>query len=172
MTAGLLTSMRTKSKLYHIKLKHPSQANIDNYKSYVNTYNKLKREMKTNYYKEQIDQHKNNIKKTWSVLNQALGKQAKQSHFPNVFSINNQLISDKQEIADSFNKYFSTIGNITGCKVKTTNKHFTDYLKNPMQNSMFIEEIEVLNERYHFIFVIEHTHSIIKTRTTLLTTTL
>ena len=148
MTTGLLTSMRTKSRLYRAKLRRPTNANIDKYKAYVTTYNKLKRVMKRNYYSQQISENKNNIRKTWNILKQALGKQTKKSNFPNVFSVDNKLISDKQEIADSFNKYFSTIGKITGEQVKHTNKHFTDYLKNPSPNSMFVEpveEIEVLN---------------------------
>ncbi len=132
MTTGLLTSMRTKSRLYRVKLRRPTNENVDRYKAYVTKYNKLKRVMKSNYYSQQINENKNNIRKTWNILKQALGKQTKLSNFPKVFTINNNLISDKQEIADSFNDYFSTIGIITGEKVKHANKHFIDYLKNPI----------------------------------------
>lgn len=148
MTKGLLTSMRKKSKMYHKKVKKPTKENTEKYKSYVNLYNKLKRQMKINYYNKEISDNKNNIKKTWTILKQALGKQNNQPKFPKLFTIENRLISDKKEIANSFNDYFSTIGNLTGQKVKQTHKHFSDYLKNSMKDSMFletVEETEVLN---------------------------
>jgi len=142
MTQGLLTSMRTKSKLYRIKIRRPTNQNIDKYKAYVNLYNRLKRSMKTNYFTQQINENKTNIKKTWAILKQVLGKHRTISTFPDSFTINNKTISSKQEIVNSFNNYFSTIGNLTGQKVKTTNKHFSDYLKNPMPHSMFVEPVE------------------------------
>ena len=40
MSAGLLTSLRNKSKLLKKKLKHPTDQNIQKYKTYINCYNK------------------------------------------------------------------------------------------------------------------------------------
>ena len=42
-TSGLLKSSKTKSKLLSIKLCDPTDENIQKYKTYNNTFNKLKR---------------------------------------------------------------------------------------------------------------------------------
>lgn len=64
MTTGLLTSSRNKSKLFQKKLKNPSLHNITTYKNYINQYNKLKKNMKRNYFKCILDLNKHNMKKT------------------------------------------------------------------------------------------------------------
>ena len=69
-------------------------------------YNTLKRKMKIIYYK---DENKFNIKKTWSILKQAIGKLNDKSSYPNSFTINNLSISDKQEAAEGFNNFFLNI---------------------------------------------------------------
>jgi hypothetical protein len=51
-------------------------------------------------------------------------------------------VSDKLQIAESFNKYFSIIGLETSNNVQATNNNYTDYLPNPLPHSMFLEPIE------------------------------
>ena len=46
------------------------------------------------------------MKMMWKTLKQATGKQKDKSNFPNTFLINDQRITDKQEIDESFNNYF------------------------------------------------------------------
>ena len=41
-TAGLMTSMKTKTQLLKKKLKQPTEFNKNNYKAYINIYNSLK----------------------------------------------------------------------------------------------------------------------------------
>ena len=66
------------------------------------------RNAKHTHFENTFTQHKNDIKKTWKILNETLGflsrntkKQIRQK-----FSINNQLVSDPEVIANSFNEYF------------------------------------------------------------------
>ena len=51
-------------------------------------------------------------------------------------------ISDKLEIANAFNKYFSKIGATTAQNVPQTNTKYGDYLNEPNLNSIFLEPIE------------------------------
>ena len=141
MTEGLLTSMRNKSKLYKIKSSRPTENNINIYKTYVNKYNRLKREMKKMYYKNILELNKNNMKNTWHTLKQVLGKEHNKSNFPQFFQIDDNKISDKNLIAQSFNEYFSKIGKTTSENVPRSNKPFTEYIKHPKLNSIFIEPI-------------------------------
>jgi len=113
VSTGLLTSSRHKAKLFQKKLNKPTEENITSYKNYLNLYNKIKRELKRNYFCHLINLNKNNMKKTWSVLKLALGKQNDKSSFPHTFKVDNKNIADVTAIANGFNKYFSKIGKIT-----------------------------------------------------------
>ena len=73
-TFGLLKSSLTKSKLLGKKLKNPTANNIANYKKYLYIYIEIKRQMKTTYYHNLLEINKNNMKKTWQILNKALGR--------------------------------------------------------------------------------------------------
>ena len=62
-TAGLLTSSRTKAKLFTKKLKKPTNENIQKYRNFNNTVNTLKRKTKALYYKQILEDNKHDIKK-------------------------------------------------------------------------------------------------------------
>ncbi len=62
------------------------------------------------YYESSFEKFKNNMRKTWSTINDILNKSKKKKIFPDVFKKDGRLISDKQEIAIKFNLYFTKIG--------------------------------------------------------------
>ena len=147
-TSGLLTSSINKSKLFTLKLKKPTEDNIQKYKHYNNLYNKLARTMKSLYYRRTLEENKRNSKKTWSILKQALGKLNDKSTYPQTFSINNTPISDKVEIAEGFNNFFSNIGIQTSHNVPASNKSFSSFMPKSLENSIFLSAVapsEVLN---------------------------
>ena len=136
-TIGLLNSSRQKAKLFTRKMNKPTNENIAKYKNYNAIYNQLKRKMKSLYYKTALEEHKNDSKKCWSLLKQAIGKIKIKSPFPKEFLIDNNQVSDKQDIAEHFNTYFSNIGTITSHNVPSSNKCFTHYMSQPQIHSMF-----------------------------------
>ena len=85
------------------------------------------------------------MNKIWQTLKAALGIKKDKSSFPQSFLVNNKEISDKQEIAQSFNNFFSNIGKTTSENVPISNNHFSVFLKQPLSHSMFIEPIEPFN---------------------------
>ena len=132
VTTGLLTSMRTKDMLYRKKIKNPTQLNTINYKKYLNKYNQVKRVMKKLYYESKIRQSKNDMKATWQVINEAIGKSRNKCDFPHSFCVNNNMISDKTSIVQSFNKLFAEIGIKTSESIPPPKKHFKVILKHPI----------------------------------------
>ena len=140
-TLGLLTSSKKKNKLFSKKLSKPTEYNIQTYKAYNIMYNKLKRKMKISYYKNILDENKCNIKKTWSILKQAIGKTNDKSGYPNSFTINNSTVTDKKNAAEGFNNFFSKIGLQTNHSVPKSNKCFTSYMPAPSLHSIFIEPV-------------------------------
>ena len=137
----LLVSAKLKNKLYSKKLKKPTEPNIERYKDHLREYNKQKRITKNSYYRTMLDKNKHNIKQSWIILKQAMGKNNDKSSYPNQFLIENKNISDKQDIANSFNTFFSKIGAETSNNVPQTNKQFASYLPNSIMNSIFIEPV-------------------------------
>ena len=142
VTAGFLSSSRTKTKLLRKKLKSPSECNIKNYKTYVKEFNKLKRILKISYYKDSLESNKFDMKKTWNILKQAIGKSNDKSNFPHSFKINDESVTNRTSISESFNTYFSKIGWSTSQNVPLSSKHYRKYLTNSVTNSMFLEPIE------------------------------
>jgi hypothetical protein len=142
MSEGLLVSLRNKSRLLKKKLEDPSVSNNLEYKTYLNYYNKLKRNMKINYFKSQLEANKNNIKNTWKILRSAINKTNDKSNLPQTFNIDGKNVSDTFQIAESFNKFYVNIGKSTSEQVPISNKHFTDYLKINQTNSMFLEPVD------------------------------
>ena len=112
--------------------------NIATYKNYINQFNQLKKIIKRNYFKRMLDMNKHNMKKTWQILNKAIGKQSDKSSFQQSFKIDNKNISNKKQIAESFNTYFATIGASTSQNVPKSKIYYTDYLANSVCNSMYM----------------------------------
>ncbi len=142
ISAGLLTSSRHKSKLFKKKLLKPTDQNIKHYKDYLNIFNKTKRTLKRNYYSNMLEINQNNMNKMCIVLKQAIGKRNDKSNLPKTFKIDNTNTSDETEIANGFNKHFSKIGESTAKNVPKTKTKFSDYLKTPLLNSIFLDTIE------------------------------
>ena len=64
---------------------------------------------KKNYFHRTFNLYKGDIKKTWLIINKTLSNK-KTSDLSQSFRIGNKLISDPNEIANEFNKYFINIG--------------------------------------------------------------
>ncbi|KAK2142164.1 hypothetical protein LSH36_989g00053 [Paralvinella palmiformis] len=47
-----------------------------------------------------------NMKKTWTILKQAIGKSYDKSSFPHSFCINGQNITERTKLAEEFNNHF------------------------------------------------------------------
>ena len=92
---GLLVSSVKRRKLYYKKLNKPNDSNITAFKNYNNIFNKLKRAMKITYFKISLEENKFNVKKTWAILRQAIGKLNDKSNYPNTFMINDIPVTDK-----------------------------------------------------------------------------
>ena len=72
------------------------------------------------------------LKKTWKILNETLSRNTKKQ-IRQEFSINNQLVSDPEVIANSFNEYFVTIVRKLPEKIQTA-QHFSSYLNVPSES--------------------------------------
>ena len=137
MTRGLLISCYNKQK--HYVNKNKNQNKLVFYKKYNNLFNKLKRIAKISYYHTKLNELKGNAKDTWKLLN--LMTKGKQSSVKiSSIILNNELITNTKNIADTLNNHFCSIGQITGQAVPKSKKDFNYYvnLATPPVNTFFV----------------------------------
>lgn len=152
MTQGLFKSIKRKNKLYRkFKLK-PNDHNQTKYKQYRNKLNHLIKITTKNYYTQKLENAKNSLKDTWRILKDLINKKKSKLIYPNTFSHNNKEISNTNEIAQTFNEYFTNIGPNLASIIPQTNNRFQEYLPNNYpQSFLFLptdnkETSELINE--------------------------
>ena len=100
------------------------------------------------YFSSQFESCKSDIKKTWSLINNILNRSNKPSLSDHFFDDRGNRISDSNSIANSFNNFFSKIGQSLSDKIPRTDKHFSEYISRFHSNEKFTfreaTDIEVL----------------------------
>ena len=147
-TKELKNKCKKKFLLYKKFLNHPTSSNKQLYKQYRNTVRNEIRKAKREYYHTLFNRVKNDLKGTWKIINTVLNKTKKKSMCEKLKK-NNVTIDDKQQIADTFNEYFSTIGSKLVEKLPpySGRKHATHFLKKNSTKSMFFYSCNP--QRYH-----------------------
>ena len=140
ITRGVLNSIKFRDKLYVKLKKTPINSQIyHTLKTNLSTYNKILKETikqaKHQYYHYIFDKYKKDIKNTWKTIKEIMNKNKNSKEMCKKFTIDGKIVSQPQEIANSFNIYFNEIGPSLAAKiVQPPNMNFTEFLNN-MQNS-------------------------------------
>ncbi len=100
ITKGLIQSSLTQANLLLTKLKNPTEANIQLYKTFTTLYKKLLRIAKRTYFEVQLNNAKHDMKETWNILRLAMNKNKSKTPIPEHFDINNNKVTDKQHIVN------------------------------------------------------------------------
>ncbi len=135
ITYGIIKSIDFRDRLYcKLRKTKPETLEYHNIKTNLDTYNKILnksiRLAKQIYYKSCFDLYKNDIKKTWSTINNILSRKRRKKIFSDIFRDNEEVITNKLDIANRFNEYFINIGSTLANKIKPPeSKSHTDYLK-------------------------------------------
>ena len=69
-------------RLHRKFIRKNSSENQDEYRDAKRIYQKMIRNDKNNYYRTQFDLHKNNAKKTWSLINECLNRNSNKNDTP------------------------------------------------------------------------------------------
>ncbi|XP_065662942.1 uncharacterized protein LOC136085555 [Hydra vulgaris] len=129
ITKGLKKSSKIKQNLYIKYLKTKSHANLRIYKNYKTLFEKIRKNLKKNYYSNLITKYKNDSKQIWKILKEITGNQKTCSNFlPKMIKINNICVYEPNEIAEEFNKYFTDVGSRLADRIPSTNISFNDFL--------------------------------------------
>lgn len=143
LSCGMKKSIKLKNKLYLIQKKYPTPENIDRYKKFRCTLQKLMHSAEKEYYAQQIDDNRSNMKKTWRIIKSLLNKNINKS-MPDSFKINNSVTSDQKLIGDSFNKFYVNIGQSQSRNCPLSDIPPTSYIKQNIPHSIHLREVTEL----------------------------
>ena len=110
MTSGLLKSAQKRDKLYKKSQTEKKHTTNIKFIEYRNMHNKLKRKAKEQYFHELLDNYKHDVRKTWSVINNIIGRQNDKSSIPEFFRVNGQDETDPIINAKGFCDFFTNVG--------------------------------------------------------------
>ena len=135
MTTSLEQSANKKNLLYKKTLQENSTpADVKNYKTYRNTYNRIKRHAQEIFYQKKALDFKNNTKKLCNLINKVIRKKGHSGSIIPYITVDGIKITDPNEIADSFGQFYSTLGSSLAQKIPDSQQSAKDYLAKIPQN--------------------------------------
>ena len=141
ITSDILKSIEFRDKLYkRLKICSPDNGEYDplkhNLKIYNGYLNHCIRAAKKEFYHNEFNKHKNDIRKTWDTLKEIINKKTFKSDLPSSFVHEGVEIIGLKNVADKFNVYFTEIGPKLAKSIDTANKApFNHYLTTPCATS-------------------------------------
>ena len=111
------------------------------YKFYRDQINHLIRKSKKDYYITYFENFKKNSKKLWSGVKEIINKNVNDKSPILNLQVNGKIVSDNKTIANSFNKYFTTIAQKLQEKMKPSSVHFSNYMHINYPDSIFLDPV-------------------------------
>ena len=136
ITNGILQTIKRKNKLYRRFLRSPTNSNSDQFRVYRNKLNHIIRISKKQYFSDKFYNCKNDIKRTWSIINGILHTKTSKSSIPDTLKFDGNLINEPNRIANAFNNFFVNIGPTLASNIRS-NKTAAQYLKNVNPSTFF-----------------------------------
>jgi exonuclease III len=135
MTGGLLKSCKKKNLLYTKYMKTPNQQNKQQFVKYRNKFKTVRINAEKNYYTAEFYKHQNDLKMTWKIIRAAMHIENKKVKVESLI-INGNKIEDPEQIANSFNNYFTNIASDLANKTLKPSCSFEEYMPASCLNSM------------------------------------
>ena len=98
----------------------------------------LIRKSKQNHFNKYFSDNVKNLRETWKGIKSIIQTKNTNDSLPTCIFDNDVSITNPNHIANTFNSYFSSIGETLQSKIHSSHLSFTRYLKNPNIHSLFI----------------------------------
>ena len=128
---------KAKQQLYKKLMRNPSKTNKQNYNKIRNKYDRMIKTKKQLHIKIKLDQHRCNLRETWKIINDLLGKKKQQHN--SAIRLNGSLERDNIRIANHFKNYFSSVADSLAKKSPKSSIPFTNYLTSSISSSIFLK---------------------------------
>ena len=140
MTPAIISSCRTKNRLYKKYLRSRTMNNLNEYKRFRNRLTSVIRAAKKSYYTNLFCDADHDTKRTWRSINSILyGRSV--SHVPIEIKHNGEIVSNLVDVSNIFNEYFINIGTITQQKIPNVDSDFSTYMQSRVIDSIFISPV-------------------------------
>ena len=154
ISPAILTSINQRHKLFLEKSRNPTEQNKCRYNVYRNKLNVILREAKKKILQNQLQINRANSKKLWQLLNETVRGNASQKPLPGTFiNDHGEHISGKEDIAESFNHFFISIGEKLQQKIPPCVQDPLDYVPtqtehvlNSMLHTNSTELVEIIQQ--------------------------
>ena len=146
ISSAIKSSIRMKNKLYKKYHRIPTLYNEITYKSYRRILNRTITAAKKSYYNNALEEHKNNLKRTWQILKEIIGIPGK-SEISKTFLINNNEETDATLIANSLNEYFVNVGRTLAADIPPSNQDPTAFIESVRHSIFLVPAVEGEVER-------------------------
>ena len=141
LTDELKDSIKYKNNLYVKTVKHNTALNKMKYNEFKALLQQKIKQREKDYYNEQIEKNKSNMKKTWDIIKDVIGKKRKSLKYSE-FIVNGKSTNDPNIISNKFNEYFAQIGPTLAKNIPENCPSFSHYLKGNYLQTFFVNEIE------------------------------
>ena len=113
ITNRILKSIEKKNRIYRKCIRTKNSTKREEFhnlfKSYRNFLNKIARLSKVNHYKTFSEENKNKLNKVWAGIKEIININKKNTQQIRNINNNGKLITEKKQIANTFNHFFCNI---------------------------------------------------------------
>ena len=154
ISPAILTSINQRHKLFLEKNRNPTEQNKRMYSAYRNKLNDILCVAKRKIVQNQLEVNRTNSKKLWQLLNETLRGNTSQKTNPDTFiNDDGHETSNKEDIAQSFNHFFISIGEKLQQKIASCVENPLDYVPtksehilNSMLHTNRTEVVEIIKQ--------------------------
>ena len=143
ITKVLLTSIKTKNKLFRNYVKNYNQENKMNYKKHLNKLTHIKNLAKRMYYEKQIKENHQDSSKTWKIIKEIINYQqsSRKSNLPSTITIDGQNYNaSSKSFLNKLCEFFANIGaNMISKNNQASSHQINIYNKRCMQSFVMHE---------------------------------
>ena len=133
LTSAIKLQIRERDRLKHFAIKKNSAYYWSAYKLSRNRVTQALREAKSAYYKRQFVSVTNNPKQAWKTVNKILNRKQECGSEINCINSQSGQITCSNELAESFNNYFTNIGPNIANTIENSDVNFMDYLNDTIK---------------------------------------
>ena len=135
MTDGLLKCRRKKFELSSLSIKCPTTENVAKYRLYRNIYTRAIKTAKKLYFSYELKNCKSDLRKTWSIIREAIRKTKDKSSCIDELKYNSDIYVNKPDISLKFNEHFTSVADKISSKINPSQKDPCNYM--PIYNCRF-----------------------------------
>ena len=116
--------------------------NVTKYRKYKNILNSCLKQAEENFYQNIFSEKHKGIAHFWKAFGETLNAKKKKTNYKlQKLIIENQVVTDENDIVNGLNNYFCSIGQKLSSQIPTTAKHFESYLRNEVHETFFLAPV-------------------------------